>query len=156
MFHIRAFLTSLALLPLAGGASAGYDVRTGEGSWIDIRSDETESEALLRLGCKSYGLIDTHLGGAFDIGEGGYEAVTVTLSSGALKAKVQGVSIYSEDSELTGGTELLTALFSSDDAFAVLTSGREITLLGGRDKTDNFTLGVETTAELKAFLEKCG
>ena len=155
MIHKQIGMALLMLPPLIGGAGAGFEVRSGEGPWIDIRPDETESDALLRLGCHGYGLIDTHIGGIFDIGEGGHEAVSVTLSSGALTAMVRGLSIYSEDSELTGGTELLTALMAGDDAFAVLTSGKEITLQGARDKDERFTLGAETTAELKVFIEKC-
>jgi hypothetical protein len=156
MFRKRVGLALLMLLPLAGGASAGFDVRGGEGPWIDIRPDETESDAVLRLGCHGFGLIDTHIGAIFDIGEGEHEAVSVTLSAGTLTARVRGLSIYSEDSELTGGIELLTALMAGDDAFAVLTSGKEITLKGGREKEERFELGAETTAALKAFIEKCG
>jgi hypothetical protein len=155
MFHKQIGVALLILLPLAGIASAGFDVRGGEGPWLDIRPDETESDALLRLGCHGYGLIDAHIGGIFDIGEGGHEAVSVTLSAGALTAKVRGLSIFSEDSELTGGVELLTALMAGDDAFAVLTSGKEITLQGARDKDERFTLDAETTEALKAFIEKC-
>jgi hypothetical protein len=155
MFQKQFSLALLIILTLAGSASAGFEVRSGDGPWLDIRPDETESDALLRLGCHGYGLIDAHIGGIFDIGEGGHEAVSVTLSAGALTAKVRGLSIYSEDSELTGGSELLTALMAGDDAFAVLTSGMEITLQGARDKDERFTLGAEATAELKAFIEKC-
>ncbi|MDO8353325.1 MAG: hypothetical protein Q7T14_07665 [Aestuariivirga sp.] len=145
------------LLPFAGEASADFEVDGGEGSWIAIRGPiEDEGDALIRLGCKGSGLIDTHLGGMFGIGEGKHEAASVILSSGALTARVQGVSIWSEDFEMTGGTELLTALFSNDNAFRVLTSGREITLLGGIEKAERFELGAEATAELKAFIEKCG
>jgi hypothetical protein len=155
MCHQQISLALLTLLTLAGGASAEYEVRGGDGPWLDIRPDETESDALLRLGCHGYGLIDTHIGAIFDIGEGGYEAVSVTLSAGALTARVRGLSIYSEDSELTGGSELLTALMAGDDAFSVLTSGMEITLQGARDKEERFTLDAETTDALKAFIEKC-
>jgi hypothetical protein len=155
MFHKQIGLALLLLLPLIGGANADFEVRSGDGPWLDIRPDETESDALLRLGCHGYGLIDTHIGGIFDIGEGQHEAVSVTLSAGALTAKVRGLSIPSEDSELTGGIELLTALMAGDEAFAVLTSGKEITLTGGREKEERFTLGAEATAELKAYIEKC-
>ena len=153
----RSGLALLILLPFAGEASADFEVHSGEGSWIAIRGpDEDESDALLRLGCKGSGLIDTHLGGIFGIGEGKHEAASVILSSGALTARVQGVSIWTEDSEMTGGNELLAGLFSNDDAFRVLTSGKEITLLGGSENVERFELGAEATAELKAFIEKCG
>jgi hypothetical protein len=156
MLHKRVGLALLTLLPLANGAIAGFDAHGGAGSWLEIRSDEPESDALLRLGCKGFGLIDTHLGGVADIGKGGHEAVSVTLSSGKLTARVQGASISSEDSELTGGIELLTALMPDDKAFSVLTSGKEIKLQVGSGKAENFTLGAKTTAALKAFLKKCG
>ncbi len=156
MSYKQAGLAVLMLLPLASAASAGFDVTNRAGTWLDIRPDETESDALLRLGCHGFGLIDTHFGATFDIGKGEHEAVSVTLTSGKLMARMKGLSIQSEDSELTGGIELLTALMAGDEAFAVLTSGKEITLKGGRSKAERFTLGKETTAALKAFLKKCG
>jgi hypothetical protein len=156
MSYKQAGLAILMLLPLASAASAGFDATTGAGTWLDIRSDESESDALLRLGCHGSGLIDTHIGATFDIGKGGHEAVSVTLTSGKLTARLAGLSIESEDSELTGGIELLTALMANDDAFSVLASGKEITLKGGRSKAERFSLGPKTTSALKAFLKKCG
>jgi hypothetical protein len=152
----QASLALLVMLPLASDANAGFDVVNREAAWLDIRPDETESDALLRLGCHGFGLIDTHFGATFDIGKGEHEAISVTLTSGKLTARVKGLSIQSEDSELTGGVELLTALMAGDDAFAVLTSGKEITLKGGRGKSERFTLGKDATAALNAFLAKCG
>ena len=71
----RSGLALLILLPFSGEASADFEVHGGEGSWIAIRGPfEDESDALLRLGCKGSGLIDTHLGGIFGIGEGKHEA----------------------------------------------------------------------------------
>jgi hypothetical protein len=156
MLYKQSGLALLMLLALAGGAEAGLEAHTGKGSWIDIRGPvEEEGDALLRLRCRGFGLIDTHLGGAVGIGKGEHEAVTVTLSSGGLKAEVKGLSIFTEDSEMTGGTELLTALMPNHDAFGVLTSGKEIELKSP-DKTERFTLGPKPTAALKAFLKKCG
>lgn len=157
MFHKRGGLALLMLLPFAGGASADFEVYSGAGSWIQIRAPtEDESDALLRLGCiGGYGPIDIHLGAIFGVGRGKHEAVSVILSSGALTARVQGVSVQSEYFEMTGGTELLTALFAKDDAFGVLTSAKEITLLGGTESVERFELGAEATAALKAFLETC-
>ena len=156
MSYKQAGVALLVLLPLASAASAGFDATNRAGTWLDVRSDESESDALLRLGCHGFGLIDAHLGATFDIGKGGHEAVSLTLTSGKLTARVKGLSIESEDSELTGGIELLTALMANDEAFAVLTSGKEIILQSGRSKAERFTLGKETTAALKAFLKKCG
>ena len=81
--------------------------------------------------------------------------MTAKLSAGKLSAEVKGMSIESSDAEMTGGIELLTALRAGDDLFEVLTSGKEITLTSGAQKPERFKLDADTTAALKAFLEKC-
>jgi hypothetical protein len=156
MFHKLIGLIFLAMLTLASGASAAYEAHSGAGSWIDIREPvDQEGDALLHLGCGELGLVDVHLGGVFTMGKGEHEAVSAALSAGKLTARVKGLSIETADVEMTGGIELLTALRSDDALFAVLTSGKEITLKGGSEKAERFTLDAKTTAALKAFLKTC-
>lgn len=137
-----------------GVAQAGYVANDGAGTWLDIRSDEPESDKLLGLGCGAPGLVDVHLGGEFGIGKGGHEAVSVKLSAGKQSAEVKGLSIATADSEMTGGIELLTALAPGDKAFGILTSGRELGLQHD-GKSEKFTLGKAATDALKAFLKGC-
>ena len=115
---------------------------------------ENEGDTLLQLSCGPVGFVDVHLGGVFTIGKGEYEAASATLSAGKLTAQVKGLSIQTSDFEMTGGIELVTALRSNDDLFAVLTSGEEIALAGS-ERPEKFKLTADVTKALKTFLEKC-
>ncbi len=155
MFYKQAGLSILAILALASTASAEYEANSSDGSWIEIREPvENEGDTLLQLSCGPVGFVDVHLGGVFAIGKGGYEAVSATLSAGKMTAQVKGLSIQTSDFEMTGGIELVTALRSNDDLFAVLTSGEEIALAGS-ERPERFKLTADVTKALKSFLEKC-
>jgi hypothetical protein len=148
-------LALLLMALMAGRAGAeSYVAHSGRGWQFEIRLDEVEADTLMSLACGGI-VVDTHFGAIFGIGKGEYEAVSATLAAGTLTATLKGVSIWSVDSEMTGGIELLTALRPDSDAFGVLTSGKEIEIASG-GKTERFTLGAKPTAALKAFLEKCG
>jgi hypothetical protein len=122
---------------------------------FEIRSDETESDTLLRAACIWGGRIDIRFGATYGIGKGRREAVSAKISAGKTAAKLKGVSVDSPDSELTGGTELLTSLPFDDPAFAILTQSGPVTIEAAGIKADRFTLGPEATTALKAFLAKC-
>mgnify|MGYP003383362302 CR=1 FL=1 len=148
------FLSLILSVPVGNAAYAGYDANSGTGSWIDIRSDESESDKLLGLSCAGLGQIDVHLGGEFGIGKGGHEAVSATLSTGKTSATLKGLSIETADAEMTGGIELLTSLAPDDKAFGILASGKEISLKHG-GTTEKFMLGKSATDALTAFLKAC-
>ena len=156
MFYKLAGLSLLAILALVSNANAAYEANSSEGAWIEIREPvENEGDTILQLSCGPIGFVDVHLGGVFGIGMGKYEAVSATLSAGTITASVKGLSIETSDVEMTGGIELLTALRSNDTLFAVLTSGKEITLKGGTEKEERFTLEAKVTEALKTFLGTC-
>jgi hypothetical protein len=121
---------------------------------FEIRSDETESDTLLRLVCMG-NHVDMRLGGELRIGKGKLELVTVKLSSSNATETLRGVSVESPDAEMTSGTELLTSLPSSHRAFAILTQAGPVQIQPAGGKAHKVELGRRAAAGLKAFLEKC-
>jgi hypothetical protein len=120
-----------------------------------IRSNETESDAFIRATCSQTGMVELRLGAEFDVGAGKGGAVTLTLKSAGKTANISGVSLQSIDSPMTGSSELLATVPSTDPVFAVLSSGASIRLSGSIKGAQSVSVGNEATKSLKKFLASC-
>jgi hypothetical protein len=122
---------------------------------FEIRSDESESDTLLRATCVAGGRVDLRLGATFQIGRGKLEPVTVSLTAGNRTTILKGISVESPDIEMTGGTELLTTLPSDHRAFNILAQAGSIRIKATGGETNRFQLGQRATTGLKTFLDTC-
>lgn len=132
-----------------------YFINAGTAGLFEIRPDETESDALLRAACVAHGYVDLRFGAYFGVGEGKLEPVSVKLSAGKMTAGLKGVSVESQDAEMTGGTELLTSVPIGSAALSILTQGGTVSVEFAGGRKDRFELGEETSDAFKAFLETC-
>jgi hypothetical protein len=120
-----------------------------------IRSTETESDALIRATCSQAGTVELRLGAELDVGAGNGGTATLALRSGGKTANISGVSLLSIDSPMTGGSELLATVPSSDPVFEVLTSGASIRFSGSIKGVQSVSIGLEATKSLKKLLASC-
>jgi hypothetical protein len=70
------------------------------------------------------------------VGKGEGEKVALTFKSDGREAVVRGLSKWSDDSEMTGGTELVTEVKTSDPLFSVLQTGKAVRLSGSLEMFD--------------------
>ena len=135
-------------------ADAHYSATVGEVQQMVIRSDEYEGDAFLRATCTGGGIVELRLGAEFDVGQGRGEPVTLSLQSKGKKVRIHGRSFPSADSQMTGGSELLSSFSTKDEIFVVLLSGAPIRLSGSIPKEGAINFGPKATAALASFL-KC-
>jgi hypothetical protein len=120
-----------------------------------IRSDAPEGDAILRSTCPQGSVVELRLGAEFDVGHGNGAAVALSAQSAGTTAKISGVSLFSIDSRMTGSSELLATVPTTDPIFSVLTSGATIRFSGAIDRAQSVTLGATATKSLKKFLADC-
>ncbi len=111
----------LLTLPVAA-AAAKTSWSVANMPFLEARSSEPESDADLRAFCFD-GLVAIRIGGSIGVGKGGGEPVSVKIEGEGKSARVQGVSMNTPDSEMTGGTELVTDLRLDSPAAEILFSG---------------------------------
>jgi hypothetical protein len=137
------------------GHTAEFVPAFGTANTIEIRSDESESDTILRATCVAGDRVDIRLGATFQIGRGKLEPITVSLTAGSRTAVLKGISVESPDIEMTGGTELLTTIPGNHMVFNILAQSSSIAIRASGSKTYRFQLGQRATAGLKVFLDKC-
>ncbi|WP_424362346.1 hypothetical protein [Methylocystis parvus] len=122
--------------------------------YLEARSNEDEADATVRASCAFDGLMTLRLGADIQVGEGKGEAVTVKIESGDKSAKVHGLSRSSPDSEMTGGTELVTDLPLNDPAIDILFSGKAVTIVTP-DQKKHTLVDADSAGATKKFLKQC-
>lgn len=152
---LRASACAALLMCAAAPARAEtYRATVSSRTGLVIRSNEPESDALLRAKCASGGKVALRFGGDLQFGDGEGGAVEARLVSGRRTQTLRGVSRWSEDSEMTGGTELVATLAPSDAALGLLAAGGAIKVSGGRTRSA-ITLDAATAARLRNYLQSC-
>lgn len=146
---------SLILIEICSPAYAKMSWRSASRPYVEVRSGEEESDAVLRASCGFERLITIRLGAEHRIGEGKGETVTVTIESDGKSAKLRGISKNSPDSEMTGGIELLTEIALEDPAVDILFSGKPVTITMPNQKRDRL-LDADAGRIGRKFLKQCG
>jgi hypothetical protein len=144
-------LVIVAVVPAA--AATKWTVSTRP--YLVARSTESESDASLRALCRYSESIELRLGAEDGgVGEGKGEKVNLHLESQGKTATLEGVSRRSEDSEMTGGTELVTEVRADAPVFAVLQTGKPVKLSGSLPKPVVWSPQGMASA-VKTFLKAC-
>jgi hypothetical protein len=147
----------LALAALAATAAPAFAKITWGGKarpYLEARPSAEDSDATVRASCAFDGLLSLRLGADIGVGDGKGEAVSVKIESGGKSAKVQGLSRFSPDSEMTGGTELATDLPLNDPAIEILFSGKPVTLITA-DQKKHPLVDADGAGATKKFLKQC-
>ncbi len=152
--YVNAALVALLLVAAAAPAHAKMSWRTFNRPSLEIRPGEEESDATVRASCAFAGLIILRLGGQYNVGEGKGEQVSVTIESGGKSSKIRGVSRYSPDSEMTGGTELVTEMPLEDPALDILFGSKPATIVTPDQKRHPLADG-DSAGAGKKFLKQC-
>jgi hypothetical protein len=154
---MRQLAAAAALLGLASPVYAGTDEldwTARNAFFLEARVRAEESDASLRLFCKSPDVIEVRIGAEEMVGKGKGEEVALKLKAGGTQADLTGVSEPSEDSEMTGGTELVTRLAPDDPLFTVLRAGKDVAVTGGGSRGATWSAkGMK--AAVDKFLGKC-
>jgi hypothetical protein len=154
---MRHLATAAVLLGMISPAHAGTDEldwTARNAFYLEARVKAEESDASLRLLCKSPEIIEVRIGAEEMVGKGKGEEVALKLKSGGKQAELSGVSEPSEDSGMTGGTELVTRLVPDDPLFAVLRAGKDVAVTGGGSRGATWSAkGMK--AAVDKFLGKC-
>jgi hypothetical protein len=128
----------------------------GARPYLEARSTEEESDASLRAICRNSQTIELRAGANEQVGEGDGKAVTLEFQSDGKKATLTGISKFSEDSEMTGGTELVTEVKDNDPIFSVLQTGKPVTITGFNDKKPVVWAAKGMKSAVAKFLKACG
>ena len=121
--------------------------------FLEARSSEPESDADLRATCFD-GLVTVRIGGTIGVGKGSGEPVSVKIEGEGKSAKVQGVSMSTPDSEMTGGAELVTDLRLDSPAAEILLSGKAVKIVTPDQKTHTL-FDADSAGAVKKFVKKC-
>ena len=133
--HVRAlFAAPLMLLMVAVPAAAKTKWTAGTSPSLYAASDETESDHSLYAFCPMRGIVELFVGASEQVGKGENDAVRLRFESDGKSATLSGFSRRSYNSEMTGGTELVTRVETSHEVFKVLASGKPIKLSGSLSK----------------------
>lgn len=115
-----------------------------------VEEADTEFWAL----CIGGGQAEIGVGANSIVGKGAGEKVALTLKSGAQTATIAGTSRNSENSEMTGGTELHTQVKIDDPLFAVLATGKPVTVTGNIETPGKWPVN-GLKAKVAAFQAAC-
>jgi hypothetical protein len=115
--------------------------------------DESEVDLEFWARCRADGMIDIGMGAEAHVGKGKGEQVSLTLSSGGQAVKVAGLSRASANTEMTGGIELQAKVTADDKLFAVLATGKSISVTGPIKPLKWEVRGLK--AKVEAFLKAC-
>lgn len=111
----------MALCCVSSGPGSAAEIiwSSGDRFSLEGRYDESESDTVIRAVWLSRRAIEVKLGAGDIVGKGKGEKVRLVFKSGNATAVVNGVSKPSVDSEMTGGTELVTQIPPDDPLFTV-------------------------------------
>ncbi len=132
MVRLVALVVAVAF---AGPAMAADEItwiltsKYGRG-YLQGMPDEPEVDTELWAHCRTDGRFDVGMAAEANVGKGRGEPVALTLSSAGTNAKVAGVSRKSENFEMTSGVELRATVARDDKLFAVLATGKPVTVSG--------------------------
>ena len=99
-------------------------------AYLSGMPDESEVDNEFWAHCRADGAIEVGAAAESHVGKGGGEAVTLKLASGLKSTTLTGVSRQSENFEMTGGVELRAIVSRNHPLFAVLSSGKTVTVSG--------------------------
>ena len=126
--------------------------------YLEARSSESEADASLRALCAPGHRVILSFGAPAApgfMGEGDGAPLTVKLESAGETVEVTGVSKQSVDSELTGGVELAAEVSIDDPLFALLSTGKPVTIINAGGGKEVLTDG-EGSDDVRKFLKACG
>ncbi len=146
------FAALLLTLPVAAADSKTI-WSVAKTPFLEARSSEPESDADLRATCFG-GLVAIRIGGSIGVGKGGGEPVSVTIEGEGKSARVQGVSQNTPDSEMTGGSELVTDLRLESPAAEILFSGKAVKIVTPDHKTHTL-FDADAAGAIKKFVKQC-
>jgi hypothetical protein len=121
---------------------------------LTVQSDEAESDHSLIAICPMPGIVELFVGADDQVGKGEGETVKLRIESGGKSATLSGVSRRSFNHEMTGGTELVTRIDTSNEAFKVLFSGKPVKLSGSMKKPVTWNHKGMADA-VKKFIKDC-
>lgn len=155
VFSITLFALGLAAMVPAAHAAEKFGAGPLKLVSIGVWSKEPETDPLLYLTCIHSQMLDIRIGGELGLGKGEHEPVSLSLRTGTLSTRVDGVSVRSPDFEMTGGAMLLTSIEPNGRVMQILTADRPIEFKPSAGQSTTVTLGKSVTAALKSFLDKC-
>jgi hypothetical protein len=155
LLRIGAVGLGLVMAGHAALAEDEYAASTGQVLAIEIRPTAPEVDALLDATCVASNTIDIRFGGEYPFGKGKREPTSLTLTSGGLSTKIDGVSVDSPDDEMTGGVMLLTSVEPDGKTMQILSSGKEIVFKLPDGTSEKVTLGKAVTEAVKKFVKDC-
>lgn len=144
-----------ALLGISSPVSAKSSWAIQSRPSLDVRPSGEDVDAFLRASCAFDGLMLLRIGAEYQVGNGKGEPVSVTIESSGKSSKLRGVSRWSPDSEMTGGTELVTELPLNDPVLEILFSGKPVTMIT-HDQKQHQLLDTDSGGVGKKFLKQCG
>lgn len=151
----RLFIVAFALLlGLTVAAVAETKWSTGSAPTLTALSTEVESDFSLFAMCPMPGIVELYVGANEQVGKGQGEAVRLRLESDGKSATLSGVSRNSYNSEMTGGTELVTRIETSNEVFRVLATGKPVKLSGSLSKPVTWNHAGMSGA-VRKFLKEC-
>lgn len=135
IFRIQFAACAGLLLLVSTQALAATKWTAGTSPSLSVMSDESEADRSLYAVCPIRGIVELFVGAQEQVGKGEGEAVKLRVESDGKSATLSGVSRRSFNSEMTGGTELVTrVILPDDDFFNVLSSGKPVKLSGSLAK----------------------
>jgi hypothetical protein len=152
--ELESLIAAFTLLSMGYTDAAEYKAQERSAPYLEIRSNEAESDTILRATCPNAGVIDLRIGAEFQVGGGDGKSVNLVLQSGGKTARIKGISLPSADQQMTGGTELVASVPIDDPIFEVLAAGAPIRFTGSIKET-KVALGASASAALKRFLDRC-
>ena len=117
-------------------------------------SDEDESDHSFYAVCPIRGIVELYVGANEHVGKGENDAVKLRFESDGKSATLSGISRWSFNSEMTGGTELVTRVETNHDVFKVLSTGKPIKLTGSLSKPVTWNHPGMADA-VKKFMKDC-
>lgn len=148
---------ALSSLLLAATPASAVDqiVTAGTKASIEIMPNESEVDRTLEAICLGAGRIELRIGAELQIGKGGFDPVTVKISAGKASASLSGTSVKSPNFEMTGGSELLTVVETSNRALALLVEDKGSAVLEWNKKRATVAFDGAARRKLAAFVKTC-
>lgn len=151
---IIAVASALAWPAVASAEKIVWTLSKDEGRpFLTGMVDESEVDYEFWARCRADGTVDVGMGAESHVGEGKGEQVSLTLTSGTQTVKISGVSRESKNVEMTGGIELQAKVAVDDKLFAVLATGKPISVTGSIKPLKWEVRGLK--AKVEAFLKAC-
>lgn len=148
-------LLAAALLTPAAAAELQWNLKKKDGRpYLEAFSGEEEGDTEFWALCRKDRAIELGIGADSMVGKGEGERVTLTLKSAGKSATLTGLSRESVNVEMTAGRELRAVVSARDPVFAVLATGKPISVTGSVEKAATWTVA-GLKAKVAAFLAAC-